>query len=69
MKITTVGNQTCELLVTREEIRILHQALNEICNGVTFGDSEFKTRMGTDRKTAVALMAQLGGAYDPLEKQ
>jgi len=52
-----------------EEVRIIHQALNEVCNGVDFCDSEFSTRMGTDRKTAVTLMDQLGSAYESLNRE
>jgi hypothetical protein len=45
--------------LTKEEIRIIHQSLNEICNGIHFEDSEFETRVGTDRYTAIALMKKL----------
>jgi hypothetical protein len=45
--------------LTKEEIRIIHQSLNEICNGIHFEDSEFETRVGTDRDTAIALMKKL----------
>lgn len=55
--------QQINVLLTKEEIRIIHQTLNEVCNGVHFEDSEFETRIGTDRKTAVALMERLGEIY------
>lgn len=49
--------------LTKEEIRIIHQALNEICNGIHFEDSEFETGPGTQKKTAIALMKKLGEIY------
>ena len=49
--------------LTKEEIRIIHQALNEICNGMHIEDSEFETRLGTERKTATDLMKKLGEIY------
>ena len=69
MEIKAVENETCEISLDREDIRIIHQALNEVCHGVDSCDSEFSTRMGTDRKTAVALMNQLGSAYELLDKE
>jgi len=52
------------VLLTREEIRIIHQALNEVCNGIHFEDSEFETRMGTERQTARLLMDKLKTIYE-----
>ena len=69
MEIKSSEKQTCEMSLNREEIRIIHQALNEVCHGVNFCDSEFSTRMGTDRQTAVALMKQLASAYELLDKE
>jgi hypothetical protein len=52
------------VILTREEIRVIHQALNEICNGIHFEDSEFETRMGTERQTARQLMLKLQKKYE-----
>jgi hypothetical protein len=49
--------------LTLEEIRVAHQALNEICNGVHFEDSEFSTRLGTEREDALKLMTKLERIY------
>jgi hypothetical protein len=69
MEIKMVEERTCELSFTREELRTVHQALNEVCHGVNFTDSEFSTRMGTDRKAAIILMVQIGSAYGLLDKE
>ena len=64
MKVISIRNQVCEVALGREELRIIHQALNEVCHGVDFSEPEFATRMGTERKTAVDLMNQLREAYE-----
>jgi hypothetical protein len=46
--------------LTREDLRIIHNALNEVCNGLDLRD-EFETRIGSSLDTALALMAKLGG--------
>ena len=51
------------LSLTNEEIRIIHQALNEVSNGIYFEDSEFETRIGTDKAFARKLMAKLEVFY------
>lgn len=48
-------------LFTAAELLLLNNALNEVCNGVNFGDDEFQTRLGVDRKTALKLLAKVGG--------
>lgn len=50
---------TVSLTLTNEEIRIIHQALNEVCNGIHFDDGEFETRLGTNKETARSLVADL----------
>ncbi len=44
--------------LTRRELLIAHQALNEVLNGVDLG-SEFGTRMGASREEAKAIMNKL----------
>jgi hypothetical protein len=48
-------------IFTAEELLLLNNALNEVCNGVDFEDDEFQTRLGVDRKTALKLLAKVGG--------
>ncbi|HEX8399274.1 MAG TPA: hypothetical protein VF644_17700 [Pyrinomonadaceae bacterium] len=49
--------------LTKEEIRIIHQTLNEVCNGIHFEESEFETRIGTDRDSARKMMSKLETVY------
>lgn len=51
------------VVLTLEEIRVAHQALNEVCNGIHFEDSEFSTRIGTERENALKLMDKLKEMY------
>jgi hypothetical protein len=54
--------RTVELSDT--ELVILNNALNEVCNGVDFGDDEFRTRLGASRKEARALMVKLSSLLE-----
>jgi hypothetical protein len=47
---------------TAEELRIINNALNEVCHGVSFSDDEFATRLGASRKEAEAVLAKVGRA-------
>jgi hypothetical protein len=40
-----------------DQLLILNSALNEVCNGLDLW--EFETRMGVDRPTAKALLAEI----------
>ena len=47
--------------LSREDLRILHQALNEILNGPeAIEEWEFETRMGAKRDQAAALLDRVG---------
>ena len=50
-------SRTIEL--TDIELVVLNNALNEVCNGVGFGDSEFHTRVGVPREDARKLLAKV----------
>jgi hypothetical protein len=44
------------ILISRDEAHTLNNALNEVCNGVHWSDSEFATRMGVTRTQARELL-------------
>ncbi len=44
-----------------DELVLLNNALNEVCNGIAWDDDAFQTRLGVDRKTALRLLAKVGG--------
>lgn len=47
---------------THEELVIINNALNEICNGVSLADDEFQTRIGATRDKASKLLSKVGKA-------
>jgi hypothetical protein len=48
--------------LSHEELVIINNALNEVCNGVSFDDDEFQTRIGYPRETAQRLLKRIGKA-------
>jgi hypothetical protein len=47
---------------THDELVILNNALNEVCNGLSFDDDEFQTRIGYPRAMAENLLKTLDKA-------
>jgi len=47
---------------TADELKIINNALNEVCHGVSFGDDEFATRLGASRKQAEAVLVKVSQA-------
>ena len=49
---------------TREELVVINNALNEVCNGLSFGDDEFQTRIGYARETARKVLEKVAKALE-----
>ncbi|MGP0068673.1 MAG: hypothetical protein ACLQGP_34365 [Isosphaeraceae bacterium] len=53
--------------LSREELILVSNALNEVCNGIDFTDDEFHTRIGGSREKALRVLrriaATLGGDW------
>jgi hypothetical protein len=47
---------------THEELVVLNNALNEVCNGLSFDDDEFRTRIGYSRTMAQSLLKKIAKA-------
>ena len=47
---------------THDELVILNNALNEVCNGLSFEDDEFQTRIGYSRAQAQNLLKKIARA-------
>jgi len=62
MKVVNVSGGQASLACSVDELHILHQALNEVCNGIEV--FEFETRIGADRTTVAALMEGIGAAIE-----
>jgi hypothetical protein len=51
--------QTLELRLTVDELRLVNNALNEVCNGVDLCDAEFAIRLGSPREVAQDLLLRV----------
>jgi hypothetical protein len=48
-----------EAELTRADLLLINNALNEVCNGVHIEDAEFQTRLGASREEARKLLQRL----------
>ncbi|PWT82617.1 MAG: hypothetical protein C5B58_07935 [Acidobacteria bacterium] len=53
------------LTFTHEELVVINNALNEMCNGVSFDDDEFQTRIGYPRAMAQNVLKKVAKALGP----
>jgi hypothetical protein len=53
------------LSLSEEDLTVLSNAVNEICNGVHIADSEFETRLGTSRAALRTLLADIWAVPHP----
>jgi hypothetical protein len=58
MKPIRVDDTSADIALSLDEMRLLCNALNEVCNGIEI--YEFETRLGATRADAEALMSELG---------
>ena len=58
--------RTVHVVLGEDELGLLANALNEVCNGVEIEDFEFATRLGVERPEARALLRQVGAALEAL---
>ncbi len=58
MKIKNVANSTVVIELNSDEIGILNNALNQVCNGISL-EGEFDTRIGCTVEEARHLLAEI----------
>ena len=56
-----IDEEDVELRVSKDELLMLNNALNEICNGVDIPEVEFQTRLAFERSNFRVLLAQISG--------
>jgi hypothetical protein len=54
------------LVVNKDELWYLLQAMSELCDGLGIPDSEFKTRIGFERADGQPIIKKLGEAHRAL---
>ena len=63
MNIVAHNQNSFEFCLNLEELGLIGNALNEVCNGVHIDDLEFQTRLGADRSVMRELLKQISDAY------
>ena len=67
MQVRQIQQRSAEVVLSVEELLLIANALNEVCNGLDL--PEFATRVGADRDTALQLLQAVQAAYDRLIPQ
>ncbi|HTA05913.1 MAG TPA: hypothetical protein VK774_06095 [Solirubrobacteraceae bacterium] len=49
--------------LSKAELGLVNNALNEVTNGVDIGEFEFQTRLGESREDARRLLGEVGAIY------
>lgn len=65
MQIQQVEKERTTIRLSKEELVILNNALNEVCNGLDL--NEFSARMGSQRENVVELLSQFGKVINAME--
>lgn len=63
MKRVAVDAEGVTIRLSRSELGLVNNALNEIANGVTISDPEFQTRLGESRASVRRLLTEVGDIY------
>jgi len=64
MKLVRQDTSGATIALTDQELTIINNALNEICNGIDV--PEFATRIGADREEAEQLLEQIHGVVSAM---
>lgn len=59
MKVLGISNGSANVCLDIDELQMLNNALNEVCNGGHIDDEEFGTRLGWDRATVRVLLGEI----------
>jgi hypothetical protein len=64
--LTEKTTTSATVIVSLDELRLLNNALNEVCNGVRELDTdvEFATRLGASREQGRGLLREIRAALD-----
>ena len=62
MADSTKKTAPAHVVFTRDELVLINNALNEVCNGLSFEDEEFQTRIGFPREVARKVLAKVAKA-------
>jgi hypothetical protein len=66
MERVAVDTEGATIRLSRSELGLVNNALNEVANGVDISDSEFQTRLGESRSDVRQLLTEVGDVYGAL---
>jgi hypothetical protein len=67
MERVGVDTEGVTIRLSRSELGLVNNALNEVTNGVDISDSEFQTRLGESRSNVRQLLTEVGDVYRALD--
>jgi len=59
MHLAKLTNQGAQVTISLDELLLINNALNEVCNGIHISEHEFSTRLGVSRREAAAFLARV----------
>jgi hypothetical protein len=66
MKLIGQVEDQVDVRLSVDELILVRNVLNEVCNGMHFTDNDFRTILDTDRSEAEDLLRRIGTALDRL---
>jgi hypothetical protein len=63
----SVDTEGATIRLSRSELGLVNNALNEVANGVDISDAEFRTRLGESRSDVRQLLTEVGDVYRAIE--
>ncbi len=67
MERVSVDTEGATIRLSRSELGLVNNALNEVANGVDISDAEFRTRLGESRSDVRQLLTEVGDVYRAIE--
>jgi len=67
MERVGIGAEGVTIRLSRSELSMVNNALNEVANGVDISDAEFQTRLGESRSDVRQLLTEVGAVYRALD--
>ena len=61
MNLLNMDIDRADIRLSHDELDMIRNVMNELCNGVRIEDWEFQTRIGWNRATVQGLLNQLNG--------
>jgi hypothetical protein len=66
MEQIAADTEGATIRLSKSELSVVNNALNEVANGVDISDVEFQTRLGQSRSDVRQLLTEVGDVYGAL---